>query len=205
MLPSELESRTIYTVLAKPVRRVEFLLGKYAGCLLLLFVSLLMMAIMFGAELAIMERGALAQLRELGPQTPGLTMDQAVEDIHRQVRDPSLAKAMILIFVKVSLLAAITMLFATFSTSMVFNVAMGFMAWIAGTLVEPVREMLAGHTILLALLAVLPDLAVFNVADEIVQGLSVSWQHVATVAAYGAGRTALILAAAYCVFAQREI
>ncbi len=205
MLPSELESRTIYTVLAKPVRRVEFLLGKYVGCLLLLFVSLLMMAIMFGAELLIMERGALAQLRETGPQMPGLTMDQSIAAIHEQVRDPDLVKAVVLIFAKVSLLAAITMLFATFATSMVFNVAMGFMAWIAGTLVEPVREILGGHPILLALLAALPDLAVFNVADDIVQGLAVSWQHVATVTVYAAGRASLILAAAYFIFAQREI
>ena len=29
LLPAEMESRTIYTILAKPVRRVEFLLGKY--------------------------------------------------------------------------------------------------------------------------------------------------------------------------------
>ncbi|NIL96309.1 MAG: hypothetical protein GTO62_03995, partial [Planctomycetales bacterium] len=190
---------------AKPVRRVEFILGKYFGCLLLLFVSLFMMAVMFGAELAIMERGALAELRQDGPRVVGVTVEQAVAEIHQQVRDPDLVKAVVLIFAKVSLLAAITMLFATFSTSMVFNVAMGFMAWIAGTLVEPAREMLANHKVLLALLAALPDLAAFNVADEIVQGVSVSWAHVATVATYGVGRTALIIAAAYLIFAQREI
>ena len=33
LLPSEVENRTIYTILAKPVRRFEFLLGKFwAAC-----------------------------------------------------------------------------------------------------------------------------------------------------------------------------
>ena len=36
LLPSEVENRTIYTILAKPVRRFEFLLGKFFGSLLLL-------------------------------------------------------------------------------------------------------------------------------------------------------------------------
>ena len=65
--------------------------------------------------------------------------------------------------------------------------------------------MLAGHRVVLALLAILPDLGAFNVADEIVQGLAVPWGHVATVSLYGVGRALLVLAAAYCIFAQREI
>ena len=36
MIPHEIESRTIYPVLAKPVRRYEFLLGKYVGALVIL-------------------------------------------------------------------------------------------------------------------------------------------------------------------------
>ncbi len=36
MIPHEIETRTIYPVLAKPVRRYEFLLGKYVGALVIL-------------------------------------------------------------------------------------------------------------------------------------------------------------------------
>ncbi len=36
LLPRDLEDRTIYTILAKPVPRYEYLIGKLAGVLLLL-------------------------------------------------------------------------------------------------------------------------------------------------------------------------
>lgn len=205
LLPAEIENRTIYTLLAKPVRRVEFLLGKYLGSLLLLFVSLLLMGLMFGAELLIMESGAIQELRREGTADPALTPEQAIREIQAEARDLDLVKAVILIQVKIALLAAITLLFSTFSTSMVFNVAMGFMAWIAGSLVEPVREVLVNHPFALALLAIVPDLSAFNVADELVQGLTVSWEHTLLVAGYGLGRTVLILGAGYFIFSQREI
>ncbi|MEM6601983.1 MAG: ABC transporter permease subunit, partial [Verrucomicrobiota bacterium] len=38
LIPAEIERRTIYTVLSKPVRRFEFLLGKYFGLLALLTI-----------------------------------------------------------------------------------------------------------------------------------------------------------------------
>src|SRR6266699_544065 len=39
LIPQDIEDRTIYTILAKPVPRLEYLLGKLAGVLLLLAIS----------------------------------------------------------------------------------------------------------------------------------------------------------------------
>src|ERR1700734_3525103 len=39
----EIEKRTLYSLLAKPVRRWQFLVGKYAGLLLTLLVNTLLM------------------------------------------------------------------------------------------------------------------------------------------------------------------
>ena len=47
LVPSEIEKRTIYTILSKPVRRHEFLLGKYFGGLTTVFVNIAMMGIVF--------------------------------------------------------------------------------------------------------------------------------------------------------------
>jgi ABC-type transport system involved in multi-copper enzyme maturation permease subunit len=47
LVPSEIERRTIYTILAKPVRRHEFLLGKYLGSLATVFVNVALMTIVF--------------------------------------------------------------------------------------------------------------------------------------------------------------
>src|SRR6266436_1839873 len=64
LLPSEVENRTIYTILAKPVRRFEFLLGKFCGSLLLLLLSMAAMCILFAAVLWIKEQGMIRELSQ---------------------------------------------------------------------------------------------------------------------------------------------
>jgi Cu-processing system permease protein len=49
----EIEKRTILTMLAKPIRRWEFLLGKYVGLMLVLLVSVLIMTVWFGLFLVV--------------------------------------------------------------------------------------------------------------------------------------------------------
>src|SRR5438045_7440290 len=46
LLPRDLEDRVIYSVLAKPVRRFEYLLGKFVGVLALLAMSLVAMIVL---------------------------------------------------------------------------------------------------------------------------------------------------------------
>jgi len=47
LVPAEIERKTIYTILSKPVRRHEFLLGKFLGSLLTILVNLALMSIIF--------------------------------------------------------------------------------------------------------------------------------------------------------------
>src|SRR5438067_1297516 len=47
LLPKDIEDRTLYTILAKPVPRFEYLLGKFLGVLLLLFIALSLMSAVF--------------------------------------------------------------------------------------------------------------------------------------------------------------
>ncbi|MDQ6625217.1 MAG: ABC transporter permease subunit, partial [Verrucomicrobiota bacterium] len=59
MLPQDLEERTIYTILAKPVPRFEYLIGKLGGALLLLLISTVAMAVVFATVLLVREQSAL--------------------------------------------------------------------------------------------------------------------------------------------------
>lgn len=47
LIYSEVERRTIYTILSKPVRRYEFLLGKFLGGLVTISFNLVLMALVF--------------------------------------------------------------------------------------------------------------------------------------------------------------
>ena len=51
LIPRELHNRTIYTILSKPVRRSEFLLGKFFGVVLLLALCVALMSLAFGLAL----------------------------------------------------------------------------------------------------------------------------------------------------------
>ncbi|MDX1931089.1 MAG: ABC transporter permease [Capsulimonadales bacterium] len=52
LIPTEIERRTIYTILAKPVRRPDFLLGKYFGALGTIFINIALMSVVFVIALA---------------------------------------------------------------------------------------------------------------------------------------------------------
>src|SRR5246500_4550816 len=49
LIPQDITDRTVYTILAKPVPRFEYLLGKLLGVLLLLLISLVVMSALFVA------------------------------------------------------------------------------------------------------------------------------------------------------------
>lgn len=53
LIPTEIERRTIYTILSKPVRRHEFLLGKYFGALLTILFNIGLMTVVFVAAVAV--------------------------------------------------------------------------------------------------------------------------------------------------------
>jgi ABC-type transport system involved in multi-copper enzyme maturation permease subunit len=54
LVSKEIDKRTIYTILSKPIRRSEFLLGKYAGLLITLLVNTIVMTLVFVGTLAYM-------------------------------------------------------------------------------------------------------------------------------------------------------
>src|SRR3982751_3943409 len=67
LLPQDIEDRTVYTILAKPVPRFEYVLGKIAGVLLLLAISTLVMSAAFLAMLYLREQAVIHAT--LGPMS----------------------------------------------------------------------------------------------------------------------------------------
>jgi ABC-type transport system involved in multi-copper enzyme maturation permease subunit len=209
LIPNELENRTIYTILSKPVRRVEFLLGKYAGSALLMLVSVVMMSLMFGAALKFKGDNHLKMARQEVSRAPDANAAEdamrQMQKIHAAVYDPDVVKALVLVFVKLALLAAITLLVSTFSTSMVFNVAVALLIFFAGHLVGPAKEKWRENSGAQFVLTLIPDLSVFNVADDMILGHAIPWLYVAKVAMYGTVYIVCVIAASHFIFADREI
>ncbi|MBW3625633.1 MAG: ABC transporter permease [Armatimonadetes bacterium] len=73
-IPLEIERRTIYTMLSKPLERYQFILGKFIGCFLLLAVNLLVMAVVGALFILSHDRTvALDLIRSFGILTVRLT------------------------------------------------------------------------------------------------------------------------------------
>jgi ABC-type multidrug transport system fused ATPase/permease subunit len=82
LIPQELHNRTIYTILAKPVRRSEFLLGKFLGIVLLVALAVALMSTAFGLSLYWQELRGLAYADTVYRQSiPNL--EDAVDKVHR--------------------------------------------------------------------------------------------------------------------------
>lgn len=56
VVPTELDNKVVYTVLSKPVRRYQYLMGKFLGVQLIVIANLILMSILFGIALYAKER-----------------------------------------------------------------------------------------------------------------------------------------------------
>src|SRR5213082_2698367 len=76
LLPQDIEDRTLYTILAKPVPRFEYVLGRITGVLLLLAISTLVMAAAFALVLYLREQAVVhATLRQMASAPPDQLAD----------------------------------------------------------------------------------------------------------------------------------
>jgi ABC-type transport system involved in multi-copper enzyme maturation permease subunit len=194
LVSKEVERRSIYSLLAKPIERHQLVVGKYAGLVLTLAVNLAVMAVALYIVLAVMAWVA-------GPA--------AARGWERPALDPLLLKAFAMTFVELSLITAIALLFSTFSTPML-SAAFTFALFVAGRFSTDLRNfnqvvdspIASGLTT--ALYWVLPNLAPFDVRAQVVHGDAVPFGYLAMSAGYGALYIAALLVLSTLVFSRRD-
>jgi hypothetical protein len=222
LLPQELHNRTIYTILAKPVRRGEFLFGKFLGVVLLLALSVALMSLAFAATLWWQETQGIAATRASYATNPHWqSMPDAVSSYNHdvnaivaQAQDPQLIEAIVLIFAKLIMSAAIALVISTFSTSFIFTVITTAMIYLVGHLEGTARDVWlqggaqvsfwqSGFLAIISLLV--PDMNSFTIVDEILDGRVVPWWHTGNLLGYAAIYTVVLLALSELIFRNREI
>jgi Cu-processing system permease protein len=194
LVSKEVERRSIYSLLAKPVDRHQVVLGKYAGLILTLAVNISVMAVALYAVLAYMRWVALPN---------------EVKAWEAPALDPALLKAVALIFVELAVVTAIALFFSTFSTP-ILSAALTFGLWITGHFsadlrnFEQVVESPVAASVARGLYWVLPNLATFDVKSQVVHAQPVPMGFMAIATAYGATYIAVLLAASVLIFARRD-
>lgn len=212
LLPRDLEDRTIFTILSKPVPRFEYLLGKLLGVVFMLTLSTLLMGGLFLAVLLMREQVVLMETQRSLASSPQ-ELAAAISEVKRSAFTWDLIPGMAILLVKSILLASLTLLISTIATSGIFAILVSTSAYFIGHLQVTAREYWLGgigvhwwtrlFTAVVAL--IFPDLQAFNLTDDIVAGVHLSmdifWQTVALGGVYAA----VYYAVACFLFQNREL
>lgn len=213
LLPKDIEDRTIYTILAKPVSRTEYLLGKLAGVFMLLALAVLLMGSVFAVVLLLRTQTLLHSVALEMQGVPAQELQAALGKIRQAGHDPNLFAGGMVILVKSWLLAAMTMFISTFATSSIFTTISSFAVYFIGHLQATAREYwLASNesgiltkSVLGLVALIFPDLQAFNLVDDIVAGVAIPLPILLKTLALGCGYIAVYSALAAAIFHQREL
>jgi ABC-type Na+ efflux pump permease subunit len=213
LLPQDIEDRTVYTILAKPVPRFEYLLGKIAGVLLLLAISTLVMGAMFLLVLYAREQTLLHAITRQMSAAPREQLDDALRAIRSSAFNIDIFPGIFIIYLKACLLAALTLFVSTFATTNIFTIVVMAFIYFIGHLQATAREYwLQEHgggwitRVFLAVVALLfPDLQAFNLVDDIVAGAAISLGVFFKTALLGVFYTTIYTLLAAFVFYGKEL
>jgi ABC-type transport system involved in multi-copper enzyme maturation permease subunit len=185
LVSKEMDKRTLYAILAKPVRRWEFLLGKFGGLLLTLTVNTVAMA----AGLFL----ALKLVKQSGDPLEG----------------PVLI-AVYFILLKLALVVALALLFSCFTTPLL-SILYTAGLYIAGLFVTDMRNFQsqtmsrALQTLLRWLSYLLPNFENFDVMASAAHGSAIPGMLIAQNTAYAALYCAVLLSAAAAILTRRNL
>jgi ABC-type transport system involved in multi-copper enzyme maturation permease subunit len=194
LVSKEVERRSIYGLLAKPIQRHQIVLGKYLGLVGTLAVNL---SIMTAALYFV-----LGYMRWL--VSPGVLLA-----LEAPLLDPAMLKAVALIFVELSIITALALFFSTFSTP-ILSATLTFGLFVAGHFSADLRnfDQVVDSPVAVAfargLYWVLPNLAAFDVKAQVVHGQHVSAGYMALTIGYGVVYIGALLVAAILVFSRRD-
>ena len=190
---AELENRTALTLLARPVRRAEFVFGKFLGVVLALFAFAALMTVIL-----------IALLAWRGVGLGGSESTQAPRFL-------AVGLVGIVLALKLALTAAITLFFCSFSRTQLFSVVMAFQAVLICHLQYLAQDawreaeswLVRGVAWVFAV--GLPNFQVYSLGDAAADGQAIPMMTVVLVIAYTSFYVLVFQLLAWMCFEKREV
>ena len=184
LVAKEIEKKTLYTILSRPVRRWEFIVGKYFGLLMTLVVNAALMTLGFYIALFITSRPLSAA-------------------------DGRLLVAIYFIILQFLMVTAITLLFSSFSTP-ILSAVFSFALFAIGTFSEDLRNFAAashGLTQWFATAAayLVPNFSALNVISQVAHNQPIAARLIAFNSLYALLYSAAVTAGAVIIFERRNL
>jgi ABC-type transport system involved in multi-copper enzyme maturation permease subunit len=180
----EIERRTIFNILSKPVRRAEFILGKYLGLLLTLVINTAIMTLGFYAALFYQKR----------------TLEAS---------DLVALEAVYFILLELAIVVGLALLFSCLSTP-VLSAVFTFSLYVIGNFLADIRwfGQETGSTLVQGLTSgiyyLLPNFSNFSVISQVAHGERVPGYLLAANSLYALLYVSILLGAAVLIFEERE-
>jgi ABC-type transport system involved in multi-copper enzyme maturation permease subunit len=185
LVAKEMDKRTLYALLAKPVKRWQFLMGKFFGLVMTLAVNTAAMGV-------------------------GLVLAMWVVKHPLEKGDLYVFVAVYLILLKLSLIVSFALLFSCF-TSQFLAILFTALIYVAGVFAAGLRTMPgvdllpAGMVLLRVISYVLPNFENFNVLGVVAHGGRVPGSLVIYATMYAVVYGASVLAMATMLFSRRDL
>ncbi len=213
LVPQDIEDRTVYTILAKPVARFEYMAGKLIGVLILLAATMALMSALFLCVLYAREQTVLSETVRQMSAAPRDQLNAALQGIRNSAFNTDLLPAICTIFFKAAILAALTLFVSSFATSQIFTVVVMVFVYFIGHLQATAREYWLhangagwlGQLFLAIVALVFPDLQAFNLIDDAVAGTVIPLALFGKTALLGIFYTVVYTALAIVSFYGREL
>ncbi len=181
LIYKEVEKRTIYLVLSKPVKRWEFILGKYIGQMILLFFVLGILTIAFGAVLLLTDTKA----------------------------DYLILLPILLLIFQLSIITSLAIFFSAFATPLTASI-FTFIVYIIGHLTRdlkvlsqitksPVVKLIANF-----LYYTLPNLSNFDIKGKVVHEIPIFPSHIYLPIIYGLLWSFGLLYFSFLIFERKD-
>jgi ABC-type transport system involved in multi-copper enzyme maturation permease subunit len=180
----EIDKRTIYNLLSKPVHRHEFITGKYLGLCLTLLVNTVVMVI--GTELAL------------------LVVNGGVVELHASV-----LAASYLIYLELALMVAVALMFSSFTTPLL-STLFSFAVYVIGNfskdllVAAQITESDFTRYLLRGLYYLLPNLSNFGFITQASHGQVVPLEKALLATAYAAVYVTVLITASVMIFQRRN-
>jgi ABC-type transport system involved in multi-copper enzyme maturation permease subunit len=184
LVSKEIDKRTIYTVLTRPIERWEFIVGKYFGLVGTLTVNTGFMTLGFFAALLYLARSF-------------------------QRNDLYIFVAIYFILLSLMIITAVTLLFSSFSTP-IESAVLSFGLVVAGSFNEDLRGFAAMshgpmHYLVLASSYVVPNLSALNVIAGVANGNAVPTNLLLINTGYAITYVAAVVCGASLIFQYRNL
>lgn len=182
LVSKEIEKRTVYAIFSKPVKRSEFILGKYFGLCVTLLVNTAIMGVGVSLALLYVKGGGL-----LG----------------------AVWLSIVLIFLELCIITTVAILFSSFSTPSL-SALLTFLVFVIGHMSSSLRDLgaslgtSAAKFILEVIYYLLPNLSLFSFRTEAANGMIVPASLLGYAVLYAAVYVSIVLAVTIAIFGRRN-